>query len=561
MNSTTEINFLPLLMGLLGGLALFLFGMEQMSDALKTIAGGRLKTILAKLTGNRVLAAITGAFVTAVIQSSSVTTVLIVGFISAGLMSLSQSVGVIMGANVGTTITAQIIAFKVTKLALAMIAAGFAMLFFGKRKRIQHYGTGLMGLGLVFFGMGVMGDAMTPLRSYEPFLDAIVKLELPVYGILAGALLTALIQSSSATTGIVIVMASQGLLSLPAGIALAFGANVGTCVTALLAAVGRPREALRAATVHVIFNVLGVAVWLPFLRPLAEWVVALSPQAPELAGVARLAAEVPRQIANAHTLFNVTNTVLFLGLSTQLARLVEHLVPDRSETQEQMVSAKYLDEVLLETPDLALDRVRLEILHMGEHVSAMMKAILPALFEGDEDSLDAVASMDDSVDALHEQVLVYLGKISQEPLTEEQTSEFIRLMETVNSLENVGDIIETNLVVLGRERQQRQISMSAATQEVIRQFHTLVAEAVDNAVQAATQKSELLARRVVSKKREVNRLAESAAQHEIRRLVADEPNRLAAYTVETDLLQNLKRIYYFAKRMARAAVPILVVDD
>ena len=224
-----EIDWPFMGMNLLGGLALFLFRMEQMADSLKAVAGERMKIVLAKLTTNRFMGAATGAFVTAVIQSSSVTTVLVVGFITAGLMSMAQSIGVIMGANIGTTITAQIVAFKVTKFALLMIAAGFGMLFFSKQEKIKQYGGMLMGLGLVFFGMSVMSDAMSPLRSYQPFLDLMARMENPLIGILVAAGFTALVQSSSATTGIVIVMATQGFITLEAGIALAFGANIGTC--------------------------------------------------------------------------------------------------------------------------------------------------------------------------------------------------------------------------------------------------------------------------------------------------------------------------------------------
>ena len=221
--------------------------MDQMADALKAVAGERMKTILARLTANRFMGAITGAFVTAVIQSSSVTTVLVVGFITAGLMSMAQSIGIIMGANIGTTITAQIIAFKVTEAALLMIAVGFTLLFTSKQEQIRHYGSILMGLGLVFFGMSVMSDAMAPLRTYPPFLELMTRMDNPLIGILTAALFTALVQSSSATTGIIIVMASQGFISLQAGIALAMGANIGTCVTAMLASIGKPREAVRAA--------------------------------------------------------------------------------------------------------------------------------------------------------------------------------------------------------------------------------------------------------------------------------------------------------------------------
>ena len=553
--SSGTLNVSMLLMGLFGGLALFLFGMEQMSESLKAVAGERMKSILSRLTSNRLMGAITGAFVTAVIQSSSVTTVLVVGFITAGLMSLSQSIGIIMGANVGTTITAQIIAFKITKFALLMVAVGFGMLFFGKRERIRQYGTGLMGLGLVFFGMSVMGEAMKPLRSYQPFLDWMIQMETPAVGILVGALFTALIQSSSATTGIVIVMASQGLIALTAGIAVIFGANIGTCITALLASIGKPREALRASMVHVLFNVAGVVIWLPFIDQLANLVAGFSPVAQDLSGTAKLAAESPRQIANAHTVFNIANTLLFLPFAGQFARLVEKLVPDRSMEEERLVRAKYLDEELLSTPSLALDRARLEILHLGDLVMEMMHQILPAMLSGEREDLDQIAEMDDGVDLLHGQIVIYLGKISRHSLTEGQTAEFLKLMETTNDLENIGDIIETNLVMLGNDRIDEQVLISEPTQEVIREFHGVVTRALAAAMQAATQKSEEAAQVVIDMKGEINRLADSAAIHQARRLVAEEPNRLPAYTVEMDILQNLKRIYYFAKRMARLVVP------
>ncbi|MDY7094200.1 MAG: Na/Pi cotransporter family protein [Acidobacteriota bacterium] len=551
---TGDLRLGALIMGLFGGLAFFLYGMEQMSSALKAVAGDRMKTILGRLTHNRFLAAGTGAFVTAVVQSSSVTTVLVVGFISAGLMTLSQSIGVILGANIGTTITAQIIAFKVTRLALAMIAVGFALTFFGKREKTRHHGAGIMGLGLVFFGMSVMGEAMAPLRTYGPFLEWMARMENPALGIFVGTLFTALVQSSSATTGIVIVLAGQGLLSLPAGIALVFGANVGTCITALLASIGRPREALRAATVHVIFNLVGVVLWLPFIGQLAEWVKRLSPRAPELDGLARLAAETPRQIANAHTLFNTVNTLLFLVFTAQLAWLVQRLVPDRPTMIEASVRAKYLDSTLLGTPALALDRVRLEILHLGEYVAAMLDAARSALFEGTRSELEELAKMDDAVDRLHGQVITYLGKISRQELGESQTRELMELMEAANSLENIGDIVETNLVFLGLERLDQQLTVSAATRRMLEEFYDAVRRALDISVQAVTQQNRRAARPVVEMKAEINQLAAAAAEHQARRLVAEEPNRLPAYTLETDILQNLKRIYYFTKRMARNVV-------
>ncbi len=557
-----DIDWLNMGMGLFGGLALFLFGMDQMADALKAVAGERMKDILARLTTNRVMGALTGAFVTAVINSSSVTTVLLVGFISAGLMSLAQSVGVIMGANIGSTVTAQLIAFKVTEAALLMIGVGFVMMFLGKRERIRQYGAMLMGLGMVFFGMSVMSDAMAPLRSYPPFMDVMQKMQNPLIGILVAAVFTGLIQSSAATTGIVIVMASQGLVNLPTGIALAFGANIGTCATAALAAIGKPREAVRAAVVHVLFNVAGVLVWVSLIDQLAEFVRWMSPDYPELSGNARLAAEVPRQIANAHTMFNVANTLLFISFTGQFARLAEWLVPDRPLGEEELVMrAKYLDDVLLATPSLALDRVRLEILHMGERVQDMMERIMPAILSGNKETLHDIERMDDDVDMLHAQIIAYLGKISRLTLTEAQTSQLIRLMEAVNDLENIGDVIETNLIVLGHERIDQGVSISQPTREVLTNFHVAVNRAVECAVQAVAQNNQLAARTVTAMKQEINRIAESAAAHQAQRLVAEEPNRIPTYTIEIDIIEKLKRIYYFAKRMAKTVDTEEIVDE
>ncbi len=541
-------------MGLLGGLALFLHGLDQLSTSLKAVAGGRMKQILSRLTKNRVTAVLTGALVTAVIQSSSVTTVLVVGFVTAGLMTMVQSIGVIMGANIGTTITAQIIAFRVTEYALLLVALGFAVVFLGRRERIRHQGTIILGLGLVFFGMGIMGEAMEPLRDYPPFLELMTRMASPGVGILLGAVFTALVQSSSATTGVVIVLASQGFITLPAGIALAFGANIGTCVTALLAALGKPREAFRAALVHVLFNVLGVLVWLAFIDELAGAVVAMSPAAQGLAGMERLAAETPRQIANAHTIFNVANTLIFLPLAGVFGWAAQKLVPERPPLEEEEARARYLDLELIQTPSLAVDRARLEILHMGERVRTMLVRVMPALFQGEREELEELRSLDEAVDLLHGQIVTYLGRLSMENLSEVESRELITLMEAANDLEAIGDIVETNLVAQGQGRLETGVEVSPATREVLEGFHGKVLRALDLALQAVAQRNEGAARAAVEMKEEVKRMAQAASAHEVRRLVADEPNRLEAYTVEVDILKNLERIYYFSKRMARGVL-------
>ncbi len=536
---------------LFGGLALFLYGIDKMTGALKAVAGDGMRTILARLTSNRFMGAVTGAFVTAIIQSSSVTTVLVVGFTAAGLMSFAQSIGVIMGANIGTTITAQIVAFKVTKAALVMISVGFSFVFFSKRDTLRHYGGIIMGLGLVFFGMTVMSEAMQPLRSYQPFLDLMMQMENPLIGMLVAAAFTGLIQSSSATTAIVIVMAGQGFITLPAGIAFAFGANLGTCVTALLASIGKPREAIRAAITHVLFNLAGVLLWVAFVDQLANFVTILSPAHGTLSGAARLAAEAPRQIANAHTIFNITNTLVFIWFTTPIARLVELMVPDRPLIEQSIITPKFLDEGLLTTPSLALDLVRCEIRHMGELVRDMLSAIMPAIISGNASMLEQIQRKDEYVDTLHAQIVVYLGKISGQQLTDKQSHELLQLMNVVDDLENIGDVIEMNLVELGRRRLEKDVTISQSTQVVLNDFHHAVVYSVETAIKAVAEEDADAAKAVREMKKKIRGIANSAALHEAKRLVADEPHRIEAYTIEMDITEKLQRIYYFARRVAR----------
>jgi len=556
------IDWLTLLMGLFGGLAMFLFGMEQMSEGLRGAAGDTLKDVLASLTKNRVAGALTGAFVTAILNSSSVTTVLVVGFISAGFMTLSQSVGIIMGANIGSTFTAQIVAFNVTQYALIMVTAGFFMLFTSKQDRTRHYGAMIMGLGLVFYGMGVMGDAMNPLRSYQPFIDLMGRMENPLLGILVGAVFTGLVQSSAATTGIAIVMATGGLITLPAGIALAFGANIGTCVTALLAAIGKPVEAVRAAVVHVLFNIAGVLLWVMFIPQLADLVVAISPAAPELSGKARMAAEVPRQIANAHTVFNVANTLFFLGFTTTFARLVERLVPEKAEAESKIiVRPKYLDSEMLEIPSMALERVRFEIGHMGKIIGDMLDSLEEGFLQRDKHKLEEVAIMDDKVDILHEAILEYLSEVRQHPLTDRQSTEFQSLMSATVNLESLADIIETDLSGLGREYLDNDMQPSETTRLLLRELGQKVVLAVREVIRAIRENDETAAAEVIALKDEIRRFADTALQRQSERIGVREPMHLKLVQLEMEILEHLRRIYTLAKRIAKDFVPEEVASN
>ena len=547
-----EINWFFLGIGLLGGLSLFLYGMERMSDALKNVAGEKMKDILGMLSNNRIMGMITGAIVTAVIQSSSVTTVMLVGFVTANLMSLSQTIGVILGSNIGTTITAQIVAFKVTKYALLLMAIGFGMLFSSKKEKIQQYGYMIMGLGMIFFGMGVMSDAMRPLRSYQPFLDLMTQMSNPVWGILVAALFTALIQSSSATTGVILVLAMQGLITLPAGIALSFGANIGTCVTAFLASIGKPREALRVSIVHVLFNVIGVLIFLPFIEPFAKFVVTISPSPAEgLTGLQAAASVLPRQVANAHTIFNATCALLFLPLISQIARFVFWLVPDRPLPEIEEIQPKYLSEMLLHTPSLALDAARHEIKRMAKRVDLMNAAIMPAVLTGSKESLMAVREMDEEVDILYKHIVNYLASVSKLQLNEYQTQKMLKLMGAVNDLEHIGDVIEVNMVDLGNQRIKRGFKISEATQKVINTLHVVVSDALKAAVRAVVDEDKDYAMRVLSMNEDMKRLALQADLHQAQRLVSEDSGKFEAYSVEIEIIEKLKRIYYHAKRMAK----------
>lgn len=551
MDTHDQLEVGALIVGLLGGLAVFLYGMEKMTEALKLVAGTRMKGLLARMTTNRFKGVFAGAFITSIIQSSSVTTVLVVGFITAGLMSLSQSIGVIMGASIGTTVTAQIVAFKVTKYSLVLVAAGFLTTFVSKREKVVQYGQMTMGLGLVFFGMTMMKQATSPLTDYEPFVSAMRDMDSLPLAVLFSALFTGLVQSSSATTGVIIVLASQGFIDLRTGIGLVYGANIGTCVTAALASIGKPREAVRAAMVHVLFNVGGVLVWFGFTEYLAEIVRLISPADADLEGVARLSAETPRQIANAHTVFNVSNTFIFIAFTPQLARLVEWLVPDRKQDDPTERRRNSLNAILVRTPALALDVVRMEMARLGDAALAMTKAALGPVLSGSAEDLDELEAMDEEIDGQHAALITYLGRLSLEPLTEQQSQRLSDSISIVNDFEAIGDLIETNLVDAGRQRLRTGLVISESTQGVLAELHAKVQWAVKAASEAVAAEDSELAREVRREKKTINRLAEEAESHLAERLVADEPNRLAAFRLESEMVEALKRIYYFAKRAAR----------
>ena len=535
------IDWFSMIIGLLGGLALFLFGMEQMSSAIKAVAGDQMKNLLAKLTTNRLAGAATGAGVTAVIQSSSVTTVLVVGFITAEVMTLSQAVGVIFGSNVGTTITAQIVAFKVTKYALLMIAIGFAALFISKDEKIQHYGEILMGLGLVFFGMSVMSGAMKPLRSYEPFLNLMKNMGgNPILGILISAIFTALVQSSSATTGIVIVMASENLISLPAGIALIFGSNVGTCVTALLASLGKPIEAIRAGLAHILFNMIGVLLWLGLIPFLAK-------------GVERIATDIPRQIANAHTIFNLVNTIIFLPFSELMVRLIIWLIPDKSnsltESEEDVLFSGYPDSDLIAMPSIALEQVRYEMKKMAETVKDMLNIIGPSIVNADADTINSLDSNLGAIRQYHLKIERYKSQIDQlllqilrTNLTSEQSELVVRQLNILDRLEHISQIIDSNLVTLAEEKSKMGLSFSEQGQAELNDYHQHIVEFYNFTIKAFSAQDQVAAQAVIDEKPNLVNLENVYRNTHYDRLRRNIPESETTSQLHLDLIDYLHRI-------------------
>lgn len=548
----TELSPLTMTVQLLGGLALFLYGMEKMTDGLKAAAGKQMNTLLARLTGNRILGALTGAIVTAVIQSSSVTTVLVVGFVSAGLMTLVQAVGVIFGANVGTTVTAQIVAFNTTALAMPLVAIGFVMGFVWKEGVARHYGAMLMGLGLLFYGMGAMGEAMAPLRTNQSFAELLQSLQNPVLGMLAGAVFTALVQSSSATIGLAVVMATQGLLSLPAGIAILFGAKIGTGITAVLAGIGKPQDAKRAAVVHVLFNLLGAVLWLPFIPQLAALAQAVSPVAADLQGVERLAAEVPRQIANAATIWAVANTVFFLPFASAFARLATRIVPDRAAEPKELIRPSYLDDEVIQVPSMALERARMELGHMAELTEDMLLKARSALESMRPCEL---SRQGDQVRVLREAVLDYLAHVGRSELSDAESAEYVRLVAAAGEIDAMSTAISRELAPLAGAAKEAALTPSPEAADLLRRLLLTTQEMAQSALRALVDSDERAAQAVVARRGTILDLTSELQRLQASRLTQDDPKRLIKHRLQLELVDRLRRIHGVAEDMALSVLP------
>jgi phosphate:Na+ symporter len=401
-----------------------------------------------------------------------------------------------------------------------------------------------------------MGDAMNPLRTYEPFIELMIMMEQPILGILVGAVFTGLVQSSAATTGIAIVMATEGLISLPAGIALSFGANIGTCVTAMLAAIGKPVEAIRAAVIHVLFNIMGVLLWVMFIPQLADFITQISPAYPDLAGKERMAAEVPRQIANAHTVFNVANTLVFIWFTTWFAKIAEKLVPDKPvEEEKAIVSPRFLNKDALDVPSVALENVRFELGHMGEIISDMYDTLWLSFQNRDPGLLEEIIRMDDKVDILSDQALEYMSELQQEELTDESSHDLRVLMSATINLESLADVIETDLTHICRVMIEQDLHASKESAELLVALARTINESFTHLLQAIKDEDEKLAAEVISVKELVTHQVDDILKNQSVRMGVATSKHLLLLRLELEFVNQLRRMYTLTKRVAKDFLP------
>ena len=470
-----------LIIGLIGGLAFFIYGMGLMGDGLIKIGGSKMSSIINKLCSNTFMGVLVGTFVTMVIQSSSATTVIVVGLINAGMMNLAQSIGIIFGANIGTTITAQIIAFKLTDYALLFVGIGFIMIFASKKKKVKTIGEIIMGFGILFYGIEIMSKVMYPIRSYQPFLDYMKSLENPVMGVFVGLVFTALIQSSSAATGVFIALACQGVLTLEAAIPLTFGANIGTCVTALLACLNANREAKRAAIAHISFNILSTVIFFPFLDQYQLLIESMSsgPTGAVRASLSNpemIIQYVPRQIANAHSIAKIIAVILFLPFAKQLAKLTMWILPDRPETENEKYKPKYLDDKALAIPTAALRSAKQEVLRMAFSTKKMLDNAFTMIELKDEKKIELITDMDDKIDSLNYSIRDYVRKISQGQMNKEEAAKQMSYLYMIGNIEQAGDRISKDLILLSKKLIDKNLSLSTEDIANLKKEHQYVTD-------------------------------------------------------------------------------------
>ncbi len=568
------ISWGVLIIGLLGGLAFFLYGMEKMSHGMKKSAGSKLSSILSALTSNRVIALYVGAFVTMVIQSSSATTVMLISFVQAGLMSFVQSLGVILGASIGTTITAQLIAFKLTDYALLMVAVGFGLQMLSKKDSLRNIGEVILGFGILFYGMKLMSDSMKPLQTYPEFINLMKGLETPIFGLIIGTVFTALVQSSSASIGVVIVLAQQGLISLEAGIPIILGANIGTCVTAGLASIGTSREAKRVALAHVLFKLAGVGLFVLWIPGFAELIRAFT---------GKFGGGVARQIANAHTIFNVSLAIIFLPFTALFAKLILKILPKRDVPVDIIPAVWHLDDGCLSSPALAIDLARTEISRMAKLVGRMLRAIIIPYISDERliakeglsreeisllireiptrdeifpqlSLLEGVDMREEKLDFLDEKIVEYLIQIARQDLSEEEAKEVYAMMSIANDLESMGDIIHRNMAPLIAKKQALESDFSEEGKEELMIYHQKVCTQIGLLESAFAEIDHEKAQEIMAGEQEYLDLESQYRIKHLERLRHERPESMETHEVHMELMDLMKQVVVYSSNIAKIFV-------
>lgn len=544
--------WLFLFVGLAGGLALFLLGLEIMSRGILRSAGDKMRSILGSLTGNRLKAFGLGAFMTMAIQSSSATNVMMVSFVNAGLMKFRQTIGVVLGAAIGTTITAQLIAFRLTDLSLLFVAAGFAIQVLAKKQHYRHTGEIVLGFGMLFFGMDIMSEAMYPLRSYDPFLQMLLRLEYPLLGILVGAVFTALIQSSSAFVGIMIILGTQGLISLEASIPLLFGANIGTAGTALLAGISAKNEARRVALAITIFKVFGVLIFVWWITPFASLIEYISPESSQAGNdVARMAEVVPRQIANAHTVYNVFVALLLLPFTGLIAVLTEWLLPAGKKTGKTELNVHYLDESVLKTPVMALSLAKQEVIRMGDIVYEMVDSVLPVFLEKNRSVLNELEITEKKVNFLRDQINSYLLRITRAGIREERVNEAFQMLYTVKELELMADAVSSALSRKAVSWMDEDYNFSKKGEQELISYHGKTCKQINRALEVFSEVNTEKAVRMEDKYRKYRSIAFQLEKHHFERLKLEDKDTMMSSRTHLEIMYMLRNISSHATNIAR----------
>lgn len=524
-----------MIFGLLGGLGLFVYGMKLMGDGLQKAAGDRLKRILEVLTTNRFLGVLVGTGVTAIIQSSSATTVMTVGFVNAGLMTLSQAAGVIMGANIGTTMTAQLIAFKLSDVAPLILAIGAIMVLFSKRKKTRDIGEIVLGFGVLFVGMTMMEHSMSPLRELPAFKNLITTLGHNKYlGVLVGLAMTATVQSSSATIGILMALAANNGIPLEVALPILFGDNIGTCATALLASIGTSKNARRASLIHLTFNIIGTIIFMLAMDLILKIV-------PILGG------DIQRQIANAHTLFNLTNTIIQVPFIAFLVKFVTWVIPGEDK-KDNVLATVYIDKRLIETPSVAIGQVLKEMVRMGNLALENIDNAMKCFFNYDEKLINEGAKKEELINYLEREITSFMVQLSNSSLSESQSKIITSLFHVVNDVERVGDHAE-NLYELAQYKNENKLPFSEQAITELKFMSETVKNAMNSAIESLENNDKESAKRVIETEGRIDAMEKQLRIEHIERL-----NKNICYpasgTIFLDVISNLERVGDHSNNMA-----------